>query len=183
MKYLNQDGHLAGLLHEDAGKVYMLNTNVSPNVETVLYDFSLGVGDYAEKISENEGILLANISIVNVMGNARKEYNFVSHIVGEDGCVEREMQDVWVEGMGSNGGLLAPFPSSLTGNFVRLDYIEMSDGTRFSFDDIAKVEPSIEKENEAKSDAFYDLQGRKVSQRDRLPKGIYIQNGRKFVIK
>ncbi len=191
MKYLNQDGSISGLLREDADKVYILNTNVSPNAETMLYDFSLAVGDYAEKVSENEGILLADISIVNVMGNARKEYNFVSYIVGEGGRVEMEIQDIWVEGMGSNGGLLTPFPSILTGNFVRLDYIEMPDGTQFSFDDILRVEPSTVKEKEAKSDAIYDLQGRKVSQSNKvtkyqsnmLPKGIYIQNGKKFVVK
>ena len=185
VKNCQQDGKILNLLRKENGKVYTYNKNLNLPTETLLYDFTLEVGD---EVAEEEGMMghvVTDVSYIDFQGRKLKMLTFSPwyFVEGEGKIVDHSIHDVWVEGMGSNGGLLAPFPSSLTGNFVRLDYIEMSDGTRFSFNDIAKVGPSAEKENETKCDAFYDLQGRKVCQRDRLPKGIYIQNGRKFVVK
>ena len=82
--------------------------------------------------------------------------------------------------MGSEGGLLVPFPASLTGGFVFLDYIETADGSTFSFNNIAAIEtPEV---RTAHGEATYDIQGRLVSNRNgQLPKGIYIRGGKKFV--
>ncbi|MBR6047109.1 MAG: hypothetical protein IKP44_03335, partial [Bacteroidaceae bacterium] len=96
-------------------------------------------------------------------------------IEGEGKIVASDLQDKWVEGMGSSGGLLVPFRSILAGNFVFLDYIELADGTVFSFDDFTGMRFLRIKED----NSFYDLSGRKLEKEP--SKGIYIENGKKYI--
>ncbi|MBR6047828.1 MAG: hypothetical protein IKP44_07055, partial [Bacteroidaceae bacterium] len=98
-------------------------------------------------------------------------------IEGEGKIVASDLQDKWVEGMGSSGGLLVPFRSILAGNFVFLDYIELADGTVFSFDDFVGMRTLRIKED----NSLFDLSGRKL---ERAPqRGIYINNGKKVLVK
>ena len=49
-------------------------------------------------------------------------------------------------------------------------------------DDTSGIGNSVVPETVA-DDAIYDLQGRRMTQSGSLPKGIYVKNGRKFVVK
>ena len=182
--------------------MFVANAGSDSATEELLYDFTLAEGDEVATVGDREGYVVTEIGNVQVGNTSSKEYVFnYWHDDGTGRMIEHELTDIWVEGMGSAGGLLTPFASNLAGNFVTLDYIEMPDGSTFSFRDISGVEALVA--DKASSHAVYDLQGRRVqsdkgprvcslskrsgerttSQGNGLPKGIYIQNGRKFVVK
>ena len=201
-KYVDSQGNTLALLREEGGKVFVANAGSDSATEELLYDFTLAEGDEVATVGDREGYVVTEIGNVQVGNTSSKEYVFnYWHDDGTGRMIEHELTDIWVEGMGSAGGLLTPFASNLAGNFVTLDYIEMPDGSTFSFRDISGVEALVA--DKASSHAVYDLQGRRVqsdkgprvcslskrsgerttSQGNGLPKGIYIQNGRKFVVK
>ena len=53
---------------------------------------------------------------------------------------------------------------------------------KLKLDDTSAIGDGIRHETPA-DNAIYDLQGRRVTQSGKLPKGIYVQQGRKFVVK
>ena len=188
-KYVDSQGNTLALLREEGGKVFVANAGSDSATEELLYDFTLAEGDEVATVDDREGYVVTEIGNVQVGESSSKEFVFnYWHDDGTGRMIEHELTDIWVEGMGSAGGLLTPFASNLAGNFVTLDYIEMPDGSTFSFRDISGVEALVA--DKTTSHAVYDLQGRLVesvkvtrSQSNGLPKGIYIQNGRKFVVK
>ena len=56
-------------------------------------------------------------------------------------------------------------------------------GTEETTTDSADETSSDSADETAADNAIYDLQGRRVTQTGKLPKGIYVQQGRKFVVK
>ena len=188
-KYVDSQGNTLALLREEGGKVFVANAGSDSATEELLYDFTLAEGDEVATVGDREGYVVTEIGNVQVGESSSKEFVFnYWHDDGTGRMIEHELTDIWVEGMGSAGGLLTPFASNLAGNFVTLDYIEMPDGSTFSFRDISGVEALVA--DKTTSHAVYDLQGHLVqsnkvtkSQGNGLPKGVYIQNGRKFVVK
>lgn len=176
-KYVDQKGKILSLLREDGGKVFSYNPVAVSHEETLLYDFTLNVGDEVSLSSVQERMVVTDVTSISFDGKEHKSFTLSPcfYIEGEGKIVEFDLQDKWVEGMGSNGGLLVPFPSILVGNFVFLDYIELADGTIFSFDDLAGMKSLCVKGN----NSFYDLSGRKLEKEP--SKGIYIENGKKYV--
>lgn len=179
MKYHNDDGGVTPL-REEPGKVYFYSNRSKK--DELLYDFTLSLGDKVEtwdaQLSDvtGTGLWVTDVGYVTFNGQNLKAIT----ISGTEWVNVPGRCQVWVEGMGSDGGLLVPFPASLTGGFVFLDYIETADGSTFSFNNIAAIEtPEV---RSAHGEATYDLQGRQVSNRSgQLPKGIYIRGGKKFV--
>ena len=183
IKNCQQDGQVLNLLREDGGKVYEYNSREKN--ERLLYDFTLCIGDTVESWSECEGMVVTDINEVSTGGVSRKRMTLCQYTAE---FIADDRPDFWIEGMGSHGGLMNTFPNRLTGNFVRLDYIEMPDGSKFSFYDIDNISPY--ELREISSGAIYDLSGRRVANSSefqgssfKLPKGVYIQGGKKFVVK
>ena len=189
LEYADRKEQVIAYLREEDGKLYMYNSNLKPSAEKLLYDFTMEVGD---EVVEEEGVMgyvVTDVSYIDFQGRELKKLTFSPWCYVEDGekFVDYDIQDIWVEGMGSNGGLLTPFPSSLTGNWNHLDYISLPDGSKFSFADITNVKQIVKKKG--KEGVVYDLSGHRVSVSSAssvssvLPKGVYIQGGKKFVVK
>ena len=189
LEYVDRKEQVVALLREEDGKLYMYNSNLNPPAEVLLYDFTMEVGD---EVVEEEGVMgyvVTDVSYIDFQGRELKKLTFSPWYYVEDGSkyVDYDIQDIWVEGMGSNGGLLTPFPSSLTGNWSHLDYISLPDGSKFAFSEITNVKQFVEKKG--KEGVVYDLSGRRVANSsefqgsNKLPKGVYIQNGKKVVVK
>ena len=189
LEYADSKEQVIAYLREEDGKLYMYNSNLNPPAEVLLYDFTMEVGD---EVVEEEGVMgyvVTDVSYIDFQGRELKKLTFSpwSYVEGEGKIVDYDIQDIWVEGMGSNGGLLTPFPSSLTGNWSHLDYISLPDGSKFAFSEITNVKQFVEKKG--KEGVVYDLSGRRVANSsefqgsNKLPKGVYIQNGKKFVVK
>lgn len=183
IKNCQEGGQVLNLLREEGGKVYEYNSR--ENNERLLYDFTLCIGDTVEFWSECEGMVVTDINEISTGSVSRKRMTLCQYS-GE--LIADDRPDFWIEGMGSHGGLMNTFPNRLTGNFVRLDYIEMPDGSTFSFYDIDIISPY--ELREISSGAIYDLSGRRCANSSKsqgsslkLPKGVYIQSGKKFVVK
>ena len=182
-KYVDQKGEVLSLLREEDGKVFSYNPVAVSHEETLLYDFTLNVGDEVSLSNIQEGMVVGmavtDVTSISFEGKKRRSFTLSPwfYIEGEGKIVDSDLKDKWVEGMGSSGGLLVPFPSILTGNFVFLDYIELADGTVFSFDDFVGMRTLRIKED----NSLFDLSGRKL---ERAPqRGIYINNGKKEQVK
>ena len=165
---------------EDNRKVYMI---LSGSVEeTLQYDFSLLQG--AEFWCDN-GEFSYLRSVETLMCNDEEYNQFVFFDLYDNKFF------CWIEGISGSNGILYPCPRPQP--TCLCDYMEftkcMADGVQlypsvqdtegvFLFDSLRRSSGS----------AVYDLQGRKVDTssadgRSQLPRGIYIQNGRKFVVK
>ena len=177
-KYHQHDGlEPVVLLREEGGKVYQLNRVGS---EDLLYDFTLTVGDDITFFMPEENVVIAEEAMVTFGGISLKKLTLGTSMADEDMSHPVPSQ-VWVEGMGSDGGLLAPFFFLSAGGFVTLDYIELPGGEVFRFSDVSSV-PSVQASS-SRSSVVYDLQGRRVetvsiqngkADLTGLPRGIYV---------
>ena len=178
----SRDNDLQLHVREDGGKVYGLKDEYVQmmsilfgmaedslfiedcgNGEVLLYDFTMEVGDEVVLEEGVMGYVVTDVSYIDFQGRELKKLTFSPWSYVEDGSkyVDYDIQDIWVEGMGSNGGLLTPFPSSLTDNWSHLDYISLPDGSKFSFSEITNVKQFVEKKG--KEGVVYDLSGRRVA--------------------
>ena len=96
-----------------------------------------------------------------------------------------------VEGLGSLRGLLFPILGNRTGAIYRLMLCTVNEEVKFDAHILPKediLDVDLPKQYKPTCNAaIYDLSGRIIENRKsvnrKLPKGVYIQNGRKFVVK
>ena len=182
---------VSGAYYEEGRKVYVYN--FSKQREDLVFDFSLTRGETSriggvdfevveELEVEAQGVQRRALRIAYVYNNYR-------------------FKELWVEGVGTREGLL-PFYHMLSRSTALDEFGSCSvlDSVLFTGEDFARypddetlgiaenVSGSIKEAGQV-----YDLQGRSVSQGHtatgavgvvgQLPRGVYIQNGRKFVVK
>ena len=179
--------HIRGFAYEKEGKVFMKSKSDDPVIDKLLsweelYDFTLDVGERNDQYN----IWLSStdsISIDNVM------YHRYFYTRKEGGSSTNTF--VWIEGIGSEYGLLNPigmFPMSsyVIERFLRcydfaLCIITAEDFHRLSVNSISIPETTLHKKT-----TIYDLSGRKLPSLQggvggRLHNGVYIQNGKKIM--
>lgn len=147
-----------------------------------LYDFQIDVGEQAFGI----GPWVKEIDNVSVNGT---EYRRL--YLGEEQASTTNRY-IWVEGIGSQWGLVNPTGKIATGyvtdRFLRCyqDGECIFTAEDFNKPAITSAESiTVNRLPNKSAETFYDLSGRKLPslQGNRLPRGVYIQNGKKFVIK
>ena len=97
----NGDPHLFTVLREEDGKVWKRHLNTS--VETLLYDFTASVGDTLCFGEPGASFVLDSISMVQIGGIDRRKFWFGLEY---DGFGNPRAKETWVEGIGSDFGLL-----------------------------------------------------------------------------
>ena len=97
----NGDPHLFTVLREEDGKVWELHLNTS--VETLLYDLTASVGDTLCFGEPGASFVLDSISTVQIGGIDRRKFWFGLEY---DGFGNPRAKETWVEGIGSDFGLL-----------------------------------------------------------------------------
>ena len=139
MKYVSHDESAPDvLLREDGGKVYKYDSQ--KQAETLLYDFTMSVGECVftqTNVGHTGGMMVSAVGKTDFGGKERKVLTICEWDGqwGDDVNIIHDLSQVWVEGMGSAGGLLTmylPMPD----NFIRLDSIETADGSVFGFEDL-----------------------------------------------
>ena len=172
LEYVDRKEQVIAYLREENGKLYMYNSNLNPP-EELLYDFTMEVGDEVVLEEGVMGYVVTDVSYIDFQGRELKKLTFSPWCYVEDGSkyVDYDIQDIWVEGMGSNGGLLTPFPSSLTGNWSHLDYISLPDRSTFSFADITNAKQFVVKKG--KKGGPYDFSAYRTKKQS--SKSVYIQ--------
>lgn len=193
--YKSYDHDYIGAMYEKGGKVYYIVPDNTTSA--VLYDFSCDVGD---KITMN----LYDIYMPNIV-----KYDEFDMIINDKQLVEYHDENltvmnwspffkltedvvgfctIWIEGIGSPLDLLNSTPVWYSGIYSSRELLtcKLNDQIIYDRDDFwtsALVVTDITKPSVQQSDntkTLYDLQGRKMVN-DKLPRGIYIENGKKKV--
>lgn len=206
MEYANKDADgltYYAAVREEGEKVYAIPKGKEE--PRVLYDFSLKVGDkvrgtstaldgfycllesdeaYAGWVTTME---LKNIDVINVYGQELRRFTFdvpnnTDKSVGSSTVSTSTL--VWVEGIGSEGGLFQTWkklsPNSKTSCYLK-DELIFDAGDFHTSNALVNIQEYKEEVN-SWSSILYDLQGRQVDASN-LKKGIYIQNGKKVLVK
>ena len=103
--------HLFALLREEDGKLWVRLNN---QTERLLYDFNANVGDTLRIGYFEEELIVDSISIEQIGGIDRKMYWFGLEygFIGEPNAIE-----TWIEGIGSNFGLLYSGTEDIVGGY------------------------------------------------------------------
>ena len=77
-KYVDQKGEVLSLLREDGGKVFSCNPVAVPHKETLLYDFTLNVGDEVSLSNIQEGMVVGmavtDVTSISFEGKKRRSF-------------------------------------------------------------------------------------------------------------
>ena len=143
MRYCEENGEVSSLLREDGGKVFVYN--MFNKREWLLYDFTLLAGDLFNSDGDGNGLLVASVDTVRVFCSPRKRLHLYNKWRDEYGTdyIDYDLPAVWVEGMGSDRGLLNAYPIN-PGDYEYLDYIEMPDGRKYDFTQSDDTDPVSE---------------------------------------
>ena len=186
----------AGAWIEENAKVYRIAKGDGAEKAETMFDFDMLPYEFCHQQSGGP-VFYTHVDTVAVGGTLYLRHNFAPYY-------QPKTHMTYVEGIGGEGGL-DPFPLPVPN--CRCDYSQFigvfddEGNCVFSVEDFSKDKYVSGIENQkweaermngkGVSNAVYDLQGRQVGQGNKmteyqgnkLPKGIYIQNGRKFVIK
>ena len=177
--YLSHTTEYLCAMYEEEGRVWIYESG-SADVR-LLYDFTAEVGDQLF------------ISFERIKGPHRTTTKIGDQYLPLFGhsrhCHVYDKMYLY-EGIGPETGLLVPTINSATGALYQLLLCTVEgevifDSGRMSMEFITPVE-ATDKMAKVTSNLYYDLSGRRVSVSSVpsvLPKGVYIQNGKKFVIK
>lgn len=192
-------------LREEGKKVYAIAKG--GDTPRLIYDFDLKVGDELKcgvegsafgclrDRSENPDTLLGfpfrkslkvkSIDTIHVSGPyVRESYlrRFHFYLLDAFGVPETRREVVWVEGIGSVMGPFQPWETvQIPGEDIMVLHCEVDRESIFGFYIHEMTTVSSPQYQHAESRVVHDLQGRRISG---LPqKGIYIQNGKKKLMK
>jgi hypothetical protein len=141
--YRNERGNASSLFREEGGKVYVYSLYYKK--ERLLYDFTLSEGDLFNSDGNGNGLFVASVDTVRVFGSPRKCLHLClkwQYGNGMEG-IDYDNPVVWVEGMGSDRGLLNTYPIA-PNDYEYLNYIEMPDGRKYDFTQIGEQVKFVE---------------------------------------
>ena len=163
------------------GKVYYYYKALYEEPQLLL-DFSAKVGD---DIPYNVDGRPGSLNVVNVSDTvltSSTDQRLMRSVYVRD--VESGVSDVWIEGIGSlEYGIEPYFMNRITGTIPKLLKCAEGDNVLYEHPDAAIItsvsSPSVQ--YEVSNSAIYNLQGQRLSTPP--AKGLYIQNGRKIMVK
>ena len=159
--------HCECLMREDGAKVFCSQNGN----EYLVYDFSLSVGDTFETFETKATVAAVDTIIVG-------DHSFRVLDVREN---DNPQTNWWVEGIGSMNYLTNSV--RIPGDYYTFLQCKIGEEILFSQNDFETlaIQQQIIKRGNYSISSTYDLQGRR--QTAKLTKGIYIQNGKKIVVK
>lgn len=153
----------------------------------MLYNFSPLLGDkyyYGESYGT-----VADLDEIEVRGVKRNRIKVVATDAESPWPEEEDATGYWVEGIGSSAGLLTPIDFLTTGHAYTLqscieDGQIVFTGADFAGSGNAPTGVNVgEMASKKESNQVCDLQGRKMAGPSRLSRGVYVVNGKKYVVR
>ena len=172
-KYDKQEAKYIASYYDAGGKVYMVKDGETEGL--LIYDFSAKKGDvvniYDCEDEKAADVTISNVMTVNMQGREAK-------------CLYVETNDKstwWIEGIGSVEGFEFNIGKSTPGNTILLRSCYLGDKCLYLKEDndpngIESITTSTTYDS-----AIYDLTGRRLN--GKPERGIYIQGGKKYIIK
>lgn len=167
--------------------VYIVN-EWSDGKERLLYDFGLEIGDVFTFVGD-EPLILFSVDTINLAGVPVRRMKFVSEedvpYINPNADLDENngMAKCWVEGIGSLHGPANPLGWNVIGAITHMDKCIYEGQVIFKYNDFTTaISTAISTQNTMQQELqAYDLHGQKHF--STLFKGIYIRNGKKFVVK
>ena len=157
-------------MRQDNQKVFTVFNGME---EALSYDFSMEKG--MSIMRQTETLKIEDVDMVSVESVVRKRL-----IVYTDAEM---LVDIWVEGIGSIGGPVATWQFGATTPIHKMVSCMQDGNLLFSASDFYQTQSvsSTIFHNSLPTPYYYDLQGRRLT--NKPEKGLYIQNGKKYVVK
>jgi hypothetical protein len=168
-------------MHEENGKVFRVNNR--SDKEELLYDFNMSQGD---SLSYTEGDRVVKLLVKNVGQIKLRDERMVKCLTLEKSIMSETTGYIYlIEGIGPSIGLTQPIGKD-TGTGVGYRFLSCEDSNEqlLSEEDLyAHFYPSMigATSNEPSFNIFFTLQGRRLT--GKPSKGVYIQDGKKRVMK
>ena len=171
-KYGDTDFHYYGAMREEGKKVYLIPDGKGKDDRMLVFDFSLDTGDQAEVA----GCMVKVTETKTIEKEGKKYRRLTLHLIENGKDTGRTCH--WTEGVGSDSGLLQPLPWDVADG----QQLTVSDNdTPDPSPDIMNIEILLENGGLFEN-VLFDLQGRRI-QGEPQGKGVYIRNGKKYVMK
>lgn len=182
------DNHALG---QEKGKVYLYISNRAnpemPGTIRLIMDFSLAEGDYFSVEDSELGRwgyspkMVKDTVLAYFPDKENRKCLFLERRRGIDAKGDGSIEDIWMEGIGS-------FECGITGSMgsssAKQQLIKCTKGDVVLFE---YADPSVTDDinaalqGEVATSSIYDLQGRRLTTKPK--KGVYIRNGRKYVVR
>ena len=180
-KKLFLDGHFVCGLREEDGRIYECSWDETP--ERMTFDINLRTGDiFIVKSDDQVGMEVKQLRTFNFGGTSRRCMDMWVYVEG--GEIIDGLVDYWIEGIGCMAGPPAsPFWWSASNGALLLSCYD-GDKCIFSVEDlnqITAIRPATTNCSSGSHQEIFDLQGRRVSGTPQ--RGIYIRDGRKYVVR
>lgn len=161
-----------GALYEENKKVYCFYPD--KDKAELLYDFDCEVGDTVKSMVVKE---IRTDTIATVV----KRYIFEPYLISGDGEKAYELVGnvCWIEGVGSEKDFFDMLP--MVGNYNSIVGCEVNGEILFKLPPLPPSGIKLVERDFVNGNVIYDLQGRCL--KTAPTRGIYIQNGKKIIIK
>ena len=190
--YLKVDNSTA-ILREESQRIHVIDEQqFGDKEEHLLYDFGMKVGD-SYRFSESAPVyVVAKTDKIDVGGMLLKRLWFIDkNYYDQGGNAQPDYAFCWVEGIGSQKGLLHVFDGNEPiGRVPFMDCCYKNGKRIFLYENFKSlpvtdgIKPVAVPAAESQQDGgTYDLQGRRMAEGQALRTGIYVKDGRKFVVK
>jgi len=169
-------------LREDGRKVYELAKGKPADSQQLLFDFGLQVGDRQYSALYENDVRYLEVMSIEYINSGGKDYRVLklNQVINSSGETASSDNCYWIEGIGSDCGIVQPCQwADITGYTCQLKSCYDNDECIFSMMNFYTGVTTLTSDKQ-KSVGIYDLQGRPVSQPS---KGVYIENGRKRVVR
>lgn len=180
-------------LREENKRIFIMDELRFGNKEEyLLYDYGMDEGDIYMFSESAPKYVVAKTDTIEVKGALLKRLWFVEK--KHDHQSENALVNIafyWVESIGSQKGLLHVFDGNETiGRIPFIDSCYKSGKLIFTYKNFGDpsvtdgIKPTtIVAAKPRKDGHIYDLQGRRMAENQPLQPGIYVKDGRKFVVK
>ena len=164
-------------IREEGRKVYFKYPRDEENKEELIYDFGLNVGDTFQPGWSDDPSTQATVVAVDTIVVGNRAFRVLDvRLNGYDSWT-----NWWVEGIGGMEYLSTNFP--MIGNYYCFSSCQLNGETILTHKDVRTVgiRDQIFMNGKEKDIPLFDLHGRRFM--DKPGKGVYIQNGKKRVVK
>ena len=188
--YVNLDEYKEALRKTGLGDAENIPYRVTEDGEMVLYDFNMQEGDRFAPVAGHEDLYVKGVASDPYYG--RKMFTMSNGVTCTEGSGAVSALGLLVAYLNpADYGFSRVTLSAYGRNGVYWEYNMAGGSTIIDKPDIPLGVESVTESEHVVSPSVYDLQGRRVCQGNnvteyqgnKLPKGIYIQNGRKVVVK
>ena len=172
-------GRYLAALRQENDCVYAVDKGETS--EYVLFDFGLKVSDVVKNhVDSLDMMRVEHVDTVLVNGKECRRLYMWAYQEGVE--IVNGLVDIWIEGLGCMSGPFFTFQWTATGNSsLLLDCYQNKKQLVITENSTTNLNSVILSTDQITKSALYDLQGRRIM--GKLEKGVYIQNGTKYVMK